>query len=313
MLASVAALSGVAYAGEVTGVAPVTSAGADLLVKGKDTVSVRFSGRTEFQWSDAGADGFGFRRVRLGSKAKLGSGWGSEIVFDITDGSNGLANTTQDAFVDKAVITKTIGGTKFSFGRSKVVFGYEETSSSSKGVFIERSRLNDRLDGQGPGGFYDRQSNITVSQDFGGGFSGALSVADQTTGGQDPSYFGRLQWSNDAVTVGVDYADNNTLDAFTAYVDYKQGGFNVLVEYYDADLAGVDVDGFVVRASYRIGDFEPVVRYSDYDFGASSDEELLIGFNYYIAPQVTFLAAYRDTEEGGVDADSFTARLRVLW
>ncbi len=74
-----------------------------------------------------------------------------------------------------------------------------------------------------------------------------------------------------------------------------------MVEYMDADLGATTVDGYTARASYRMGDFEPIVRYTDYDYEGSSDEETFIGFNYYIAPQVTVLAGFSDTEEGGVD------------
>ena len=310
MLAGVAALSSVALAGEVTDVAPVTSAGADFLAGGADTVSVRFAGRTEFQFqdNDDDAEGFDFRRLRLGAKAKLGSGWASELIADFAPNANSGGSTT----IRKAVITKQLNDMfHLSLGRDKVVFGYEETSSSATGVFLERSALNDTM--RGAIG-YGVANNITLSGDFGSGFSGAISIADSTTVDTDAAIYARVQWANDFLTVGLDYADNNDADAFTVYANYEQGGLNALVEYFDGeDTVGTEADGYSARVSYRFGDFEPVVRYSDYDTGTLSNDETFIGFNYYMAPQVTLLAGYADSDTGGVDGESLTARLRVLW
>lgn len=316
MLAGVAALSSVAYAGEVMGAAQPTG-GADFLAKGKDTLSVRFSGRTEFEYSTAGTnDGFNFRRVRLGAKAKLGSGFYSDTVLDFTNASNG--NGAAGVVVDKAIIGYKVNDSlKVTAGRSKVVFGFEETSSSSKGVFLERSNLNDVLDGAVG---YDRQANITFHADLGGGFSGAFSYVNDgsriSAAGNDDAYFTRLQWANDTFTVGGDYAHVGNNDAYTLYAQYSQGGLTALLEWFDAELAGADVDGFAARVSYRFDKWEPVIRYSDFSRGAGAaddNDELYVGLNYYVAPGVTLLTGYTDQTNLGADSNEFTSRLRLLW
>jgi phosphate-selective porin len=340
MLAGVAALSSVANAGEVMGmmsphsrvVPPVK--GAAFEANGKDTVKVRFDGRTEFDYNTKDADGFEFRRLRLGAKGTLGSGIFSETVLEMAEAGNSSESGGGDLEFHKAIVGYDITPTaSVQAGYDKVVFGFEETSSSGSGVFIERSRLNDRLDGEDATGsegkkstnFYDRKLNITGKTELGGGFSVAASLADSREAGLEPAYYGQVRWSQDDIIVGVDYADNNDLSGYTLYANYNQkGGLNALVEYFDADLGETpgggqqaatkkEADGYAVRVSYRFGDFEPVVRYSDYTYNGSDDNELLLGCNYYVAPQVTFLAGYVQTEEKGIDDDYVIGRLRVLW
>ena len=99
----------------------------------------------------------------------------------------------------------------------------------------------------------------------------------------DLAYFGRLQWKNDGLTIGVDggHQSNNyvkslnndkevdpakppfDVTAFTGYVNYKFEGLDLLGEYFSGDLGNQgDVDGYALRAAYKMGKFEPVVRYS---------------------------------------------------
>ena len=93
----------------------------------------------------------------------------------------------------------------------------------------------------------------------------------------DLAYFGRLQWKNDGLTIGVDgghQSNNYVVDednltapfdvtAFTGYVNYKFEGLDLLGEYFSGDLGNQgDVAGYALRAAYKMGKFEPVVRYS---------------------------------------------------
>jgi hypothetical protein len=116
-----------------------------------------------------------------------------------------------------------------------------------------------------------------------------------TNASNDLAYFGRLQWKNDGLTIGVDggHQSNNYIDdndtkkadagdtffdvtAFTGYVNYKFEGLDLLGEYFSGDLGNQgDVDGYTLRAAYKIGKFEPVVRYSHFEadtFEIDTDE-----------------------------------------
>lgn len=319
MLASVAALSGAAHAGEVMAPPVEPSAGAEFLAKGNDTVSVRFAGRTEFEYSTAESDdGFSFRRLRLGAKAELGSGFTSELITDFAKDAGRRGYSANDTEIRKAIVSYKFSDIfAISAGRDKVVFGYEETSSSATGVFLERSFINNSIKDSLSSGV---QNGVTVSSDWGSGFSSAVSIVDGTSGfdgtvaKDELSYFARLQWANDSFTVGADYGDSGSSDGFTAYANYSIDGFNVLGEYFDVDTATSSSDGFAVRASYRFDNFEPVVRYSDFSNLGDDGDEIYVGVNYYAAPGVTLLTGYSkvDQDVAGED-ESFTARLRVLW
>ena len=261
--------------------------------KGKETVKVRFNGRLQFQYDaldaeDNGADlastnHFYFRRLRLGAKAKHENGLFAETVVDFAG--------------DDLSINKAIAGYEYSdalnasFGYNKVPFGFQETTSSAKIKTIERSAANrffaDDID------FSGKHAGLFAKGDLGSGFSYSTALVNGAQGegskllgasnaDNDLAFFGRLQWKNDGLTIGVDGGNqsNNDIDknkdkkadagdtffdvtAFTGYVNYKFEGLDLLGEYFTGDLGDQgDVDGFALRAAYKIGKFEPVVRYS---------------------------------------------------
>jgi phosphate-selective porin len=269
--------------------------------KGKETVKLRFNGRMHFQYDqldmeENGADlpssnHFYFRRLRLGAKATHENGLFAETVLDFA------GDESPELGVDKAV-----AGYEYSdaftgiVGYQKVPFGFQETTSSSKIKTIERSAANrffaDDID------FAGRHTGLHAKGDLGGGLSYAAAVVNAAQGegsrllgesntDNDFAFFGRLRWSGDGLTVGLDGGSqsNNTkvysqrilggdddgervgvndVTAFTGYVNYKFEGFDILGEYFTGDLddAG-DVDGYAIRLAYKINDkFEPVFRYS---------------------------------------------------
>jgi len=351
MLAGVAALSGVANAGEVMGVAPVTTAGAEFSAKGKETVKLRFNGRVHLDYNslandgtDASGDeaettnGFYFRRLRLGAKATLASGVTAETVYDFAG---------EDISIDKGVI----GIGDFKLGYQKVPFGFQETTSSAKIKTIERSAVNryfaDDIDfaGRHTGVHYKSEFNgLTIAGFVGNSSQGADDIRDLN---QDLAYFGRVQWSNDSLTVGADYGyqQNNRdgdddFSAFTAYVNYEANGLKVLGEYFSGefDEAEADTDGFSVLVSYKFDKFEPVVRYSFIDSEDTIDADELIrrasdpgnnvagelssfyvGANYYYSKSVKFALGYEFAEaedEAGDTTDDISgirARVQVLF
>ena len=329
--------------------------GVTFSAKGKETVKLRFNGRMHFQYDslDADANGtdldstnhFYFRRLRLGVKATHENGLFAETVVDLAE---------NDLSIDKAV-----AGYEFSeaftgmVGYQKVPFGFQETTSSSKIKTIERSATNrffaDDID------FAGRHTGLHAKGKLGGGFSYAAAIVNGAQGegskllgsaeaSNDLAVFGRIQWSGDDLTLGVDggsQSNNNVADvadkedvardvtAFTGYANYKFEGLDILGEYFhgDFDDAG-DVDGYAIRVAYKIDKFEPVVRYSHLksDNILIDADELIrrgpkggtvegqdneidswyVGLNYYHNKAVSLMGGYEFAEvESGSSANDY--------
>jgi phosphate-selective porin len=334
--------------------------GVTFSAKGKETVKLRFNGRMHFQYDSldsevngadvASTNHFYFRRLRLGVKATHENGLFAETVVDFAE--DGLS-------IDKAV-----AGYEFNdaftgmVGYQKVPFGFQETTSSSKIKTIERSAANrffaDDID------FAGRHTGLHAKGNLGGGFSYAAAIVNGAQGegskllgsaeaSNDLAVFGRIQWSGDDVTLGVDAGNQSNneevgrdVTAFTAYANYKFEGFDILGEYFSADMGDQeDAEGYSLRVAYKFDKFEPVFRYSrlkndtfviDADElirrapsdGASAtggDNEIdsyYFGFNYYYNKAVSLMAGYEiaetDSDTGDeVEIDGLRARLQVLW
>ncbi len=328
--------------------------------KGKETVKLRFNGRMHFQYDsldseDNGADvastnHFYFRRLRLGAKATHENGLFAETVVDFAE--NSLS-------IDKAV-----AGYEFSdaftgmVGYQKVPFGFQETTSSSKIKTIERSAANrflaDDID------FAGRHTGLHAKGKLGGGFSYAAAIVNGAQGegsrllgtaqaSNDLAAFGRIQWSGDDLTLGVDVGNQSNNDvvgqdvkAFTAYANYKFEGFDILGEYFSADMDDQeDATGHSLRVAYKFDKFEPVFRYShlkndtfvidadelirrapsDGSSATGGDNEIdsyYFGLNYYYNKAVSLMVGYEmaetDSDTGDeVEIDGLRARLQILW
>jgi len=343
--------------------------------KGKETVKLRFNGRMHFQYDsldseDNGADvastnHFYFRRLRLGAKATHENGLFAETVVDFAE---------NDLSIDKAV-----AGYEFSeaftgmVGYQKVPFGFQETTSSSKIKTIERSAANrflaDDID------FAGRHTGLHAKGNLGGGFSYAAAIVNGAQGegskllgsaqaSNDLAAFGRVQWSGNDLTLGVDVGhqsnndeikidltpgdddddvfDDQDVTAFTAYANYKFEGFDILGEYFSADMDDQeDAEGYSLRVAYKLDKFEPVFRYSHLKndvFEIDSDELIrrapsggatidddnneidsyYFGLNYYYNKAVSLMAGYEmaetDSDDGDeVEIDGLRARLQILW
>ena len=334
--------------------------GVTFSAKGKETVKLRFNGRMHFQYDSldsevngrdvASTNHFYFRRLRLGAKATHENGLFAETVVDFAE---------NDLSIDKAV-----AGYEFSdvftgmVGYQKVPFGFQETTSSSKIKTIERSAANrflaDDID------FAGRHTGLHAKGDLDGGFSYAAAIVNGAQGegsrllgtaqaSNDLAAFGRIQWSGDDLTLGVDAGNqsNNAVvgqdvTAFTAYANYKFEGFDILGEWFSADMDDQeDAEGYSLRVAYKFDKFEPVFRYSHlkndaYEIdsdelirrapseGATIDDDnnemdsYYFGLNYYHNKAVSLMAGYEMAEtdsDGGdeVEIDGLRARLQVLW
>jgi hypothetical protein len=254
-----------------------------------------------------------------------------------------------------------------------VPFGFQETTSSSKIKTIERSAANrffaDDID------FAGRHTGLHAKGNLGSGFSYAAAIVNGAQGegskllgsaeaSNDLAAFGRVQWSGNDLTLGVDVGhqsnndvikidltpndddddvfDDQDVTAFTAYANYKFEGFDILGEYFSADMDDQeDAEGYSLRVAYNFDKFETVFRYShlkndafeiDADElirrapsdGASAtggDNEIdsyYFGFNYYYNKAVSLMVGYEIAEtdsdaDDEVEIDGLRARLQVLW
>ena len=339
--------------------------------KGNETVKLRFNGRMHFQYDSldsevngkdvASANHFYFRRLRLGVKATHENGLFAETVLDFS------GDEESELGVDKAV-----AGYEFNdaftgmVGYQKVPFGFQETTSSSKIKTIERSAANrffaDDID------FAGRHTGLHAKGDLDGGFSYAAAIVNGAQGegskllgsaeaSNDLAVFGRIQWSGDDVTLGVDAGNQSNngvvsqdVTAFTAYANYKFEGFDILGEYFSADMDDQeDAEGYSLRVAYKFDKFEPVFRYShlkndtfvidadelirrapegdrpdpldnlsDATGGDNEIDSYYFGFNYYYNKAVSLMVGYEiaetDSDTGDeVEIDGLRARLQVLW
>ena len=342
--------------------------GVTFSAKGNETIKLRFNGRMHFQYDHLAADSdagdmdttnhFYFRRLRLGAKATHENGIFAETVVDFAE---------NDLSIDKAV-----AGYEYNdmftgmVGYQKVPFGFQETTSSSKIKTIERSAANrffaDDID------FAGRHTGLHAKGDLGAGFSYAVALVNSAQGegsrllgdaesSNDMAAFGRIQWESNGLTLGIDGGQqiNNSVVgddviAFTGYANYKFEGFDILGEYFTADMGDAeDAAGYAVRVAYKIDKFEPVFRYShlkndmfvidtdelirrapegdrpdpldnlsDVTGGDNEIDSYYFGVNYYHNKAVSLMVGYEIAEtdsdtDDEVDIDGFRARLQVLW
>ena len=127
----------------------VSKGGLIVQAKEKAVKKITFSGRIQeqFQWFDvdsSGADspasktGFQMRRLYLGVNAEMGNGFSGTFVADFAKtGTNG-ADYIAEAFITKKVDMDYLSGA-LDLGYKKVQFGFEENTSSSRLMSIERS------------------------------------------------------------------------------------------------------------------------------------------------------------------------------
>lgn len=334
----------------------------ELSAKGDETVQIRFSGRMHFQYDNLRSDyngrqdstnHFYFRRLFLGVEVELENGTYAESVFNFAD----------DEFaIDQAFFGHAINQhLDVQVGYQKVPFGLEETDSSARIPTIERSSANRFLANDID--FSSRHAGIHTVGTIGRGFNYALAVVNGAQGegsrllgrseaNNDPAVFARVQWESNGLTVGLDggQQSNNAVTgedvtAFTGYANYRVTDWNLLGEYFSADMnAAGDARGYALRVAYRIKQFEPVVRFahletedfvidvpelirrgpepgSAFDTIPAGDNELssfYLGLNYHHSPAVKIMSGYEIADgeaQNGDDyeVDGFRARVQLLW
>lgn len=236
-----------------------------------------FSGRVQTQYEGASYEqttagvtstayntsNFLLRRMYLGAKADVGDGFSGEIVYNFADSNTDSgADTVRSGAFDKAVFTAETAFGKFDVGYQKVMFGYEENTSSSGLFTVERSMVtrywseseNNRRLGLGArhvGIHYSDRK--TLGEGGQGDLRYGVSMVNARQGYNDVTVndygfyaFASLGWKPLGLTVGVNAFDNQRLeDAVSAsggasginpYVRWEVGSLTLVGEYLTSEL-----------------------------------------------------------------------------
>ena len=122
-----------------------------IVAKDKNVKGIKITGRIQTQYENINVEGFGaagtshaaskndfiMRRLFLGAEANLGSGWSGTVVADFGR-SGDDKNYLENAYITKAIDWELLHG-KLDIGYKKVNFGFEENTSASKLLSVERS------------------------------------------------------------------------------------------------------------------------------------------------------------------------------
>ena len=122
-----------------------------IVAKDKNVKGIKITGRVQTQYENINVEGFGaagtshavskndfiMRRLFLGAEADLGSGWSGTVVADFGR-SGDDKNYLENAYITKAIDWELLHG-KLDIGYKKVNFGFEENTSASKLLSVERS------------------------------------------------------------------------------------------------------------------------------------------------------------------------------
>jgi phosphate-selective porin len=256
-----------------------TESGMDrVFIKEAGANRLTFSGRIQGQWEAAaysetiGSTGVEtqatdlnnvmMRRLYLGAKVDVGSGFSGELVWNFGDNSSTSGtDTIRAGAADKAVFTYESDLGKFDFGYQKVQFGQEENTSSSGLYTVERSMVtrywaesnNGRRLGFGARHVGLHYSNKVVIGEGGPGtlaYGAAIVDAVQgynSTGVNDYGYYGNVSfdWKPLGTTIGINYGLTPSAAAATSAVTALNGkiamaeGFNPYFKYVTGDLTVV--------------------------------------------------------------------------
>ena len=334
----------------------VTSDGADLVIKTKGGLkvstadkkySVSLGGRIQYDYNRAEENGvaaeddFGVRRARLFVKGDIAD-WSYKAQFNIGNGNGG---SPEDLYIRYNGFGKKA---KVTVGRQKMPFGLEELTSSKDITVLERSAITEayaigREDGiqlsGSEGDFTYAVAAFEVEESV-----GPVTEDDFDVGFAARTTFAPVKTDSSVVHLGVAY--QNLTDDTSAYgleFAVSTGSLHGQIEYVDAEVANVDLDGYYVQVGYILtgetrpykggkfkrvkpqgdnGAVELVVRYEDGD-GNYSDIELGntdasawgIGVNWYLNNNIRLGMNYTDGEDNNSndEGDEFRARIQLTF
>ncbi len=262
--------------------------------KDKAVKKVTLTGRIQAQYmaSETSWDstsktenGFYLRRIYLGMAADLGAGWKGSVVVNFADG----------AALDSATISKkveSLNGT-LSVGYQKVNFGYEENTSSSALMTVERSTatryFNEGASSSKALGFGAKHTGIFWKGDIDAieGLSYSASLVNSNQGVSDTtdfSYWASVAYAkkfdsvsfkaglNFGYTSQFEYNTDSTMLGINPYIAANIAGLDIWGEllYGDVDQTGNSPFGVNIAAEYKFdigewGQIAPAIRYSYLD------------------------------------------------
>ena len=203
------------------------------------------------------------RRMYLGVKADVGDGFSGEIVYNFADSTTDSgADTVRAGAFDKAVFTAETSFGKFDLGYQKVIFGYEENTSSSGLFTVERSMVtrywaeseNNRRLGLGARHVGVHYSNRhTLGEAGEGDLRYGISAVNARQGYNDVAVndygfyaFASFGWKPTGLTVGVNAFENQRFEnANTAlgganginpYLRWEFKDFTLVGEYITSEI-----------------------------------------------------------------------------
>lgn len=290
--------------------ASVAKSAVEVKAKDKAVKSVTLTGRIQAQYMGAETTAGDYsasknqmylRRLYLGMAADLGAGWKGSIVMNFADDS---------AAIDSATISKklsSLDGT-LSVGYQKVNFGYEENTSSSKLMTIERSTATRYFNEGGSAGsgkklgFGAKHMGITWKGDIeaidGLSYAAAFTNSVQGTSGyeQDFAYWASVAYAkkfdNFSFKAGLNFgyttqsdAGNESMLGINPYIAANIAGFDLWADFLYGSIDGND--------SYATSPFA---------FNFAVEYKFDIGEWGQIAPAFRF--SYLDTDGRGVDTSA---------
>ena len=330
----------------------VTSDGADLVIKTKGGLkvstadkkySVSLGGRIQYDYNRAEENGvadedaFGVRRARLFVKGDIAD-WSYKAQFNIGNGNGG---SPEDLYIRYNGFGKKA---KVTVGRQKMPFGLEKLTSSKDITVLERSAITEAY-------AIGREDGIQLSGSE-GDFTYAVAAFEESGGAGSEDDFGfaartafaPVKTDSSVVHLGVAYqnlSDDNS--AYGLEFAVSTGSLHGQIEYVDAEVANVDLDGYYVQVGYILtgetrpykggkfkrvkpqgdnGAVELVVRYEDGDgnyryinLGNTDGSAWGIGVNWYLNNNIRLGMNYTDGEDNNSndEGDEFRARIQLTF
>ena len=228
------------------------------------------------------------RRMYLGVKADVGDGFSGELVYNFADSSSADVRNAADSgdgsvragAFDKAVFTAETSFGKFDLGYQKVIFGYEENTSSSGLFTVERSMVtrywaeseNNRRLGLGARHVGVHYSNRhTLGEAGEGDLRYGISAVNARQGYNDVAVndygfyaFASFGWKPTGLTVGVNAFENQRFEnANTAlgganginpYLRWEFKDFTLVGEYITSEIEShTDAPGVATGTNGTVG------------------------------------------------------------
>lgn len=309
------------------------NASAQVKAKEKETVKLTFSGRMheQFMWIKSEADdpfykdastksGFRMRRMYLGMAAELANGWSGNLVLDFAKTANNGANYLDSATISKEIDWEFLNG-KLDVGYRKVNFVFEENTSSSKLLSIERSPATRYfVEGQSSGtkgniGFGNRYTGVFWEgrADAAKGLSYSFAVTNPQNYAIKPNNSG----TDNTVNLWASISYKNSADTSIGKLKYEIGlnagygmGANITTDGNSDNgciiganpYAKIALDNFTLWGEYIMANIQYGKKDAYGNFSSATPQGVNVGAEYKfdcgfigkIAPTVRYSGLFTD-------------------